>query len=93
MLTLIIDIERNGLFGQKAIQACISLLPTEGEIVIHVPDASMETEIRKCIDISNDDIKADGIREQTSIFGRISESLRNRKIKGGRVREITILEY
>lgn len=93
MLTLIVDIERNGLFGKKAIQACISLHPTEGEIVILIPDASMETEIRKCIDISNDDIKADGIREQTSLFGRISESLRNRKINGGMVKEMTILNY
>ena len=93
MITLIVEIERNGLFGKKAIQACISLIPTEGEIVIHVPDANTEIEIRKCIDITNDDIKAKGISEQTFIFDRISENLRNRKINGGRVKEMTIFSH
>ncbi len=93
MTTLIVEIERNGLFGKKAILACISLIPTEGKIIIHVPDAGTEIEIRKCIDITNDDIKAKGISEQTYIFNRISENLRNRKIGGGRVKEMTILKH
>lgn len=93
MLVLIVDIEKSGLFGKKVIQACISLRSTAGEIVIQIPDASMKTEIKKCIDITNDDIRAQGISEQTFIFGRISESLRNRKIGGGRVKELTILKH
>ena len=93
MLILIVDIEKNGFFGKKSIQACISLLPIEGEIVIHIPDTSIENEIRKCIDIPNDDIKSKGISEQTFIFGRISENLRNRKFNGGRVIEMTVFEY
>ena len=93
MITLIVEIERNGLFGKKSNSGLHFPDPNRGEVVIHVPDANTEIEIRKCIDITNDDIKAKGISEQTFIFDRISENLRNRKINGGRVKEMTIFSH
>lgn len=88
MRILIVVIEKYGLLRKKKeILAHIYLNSITG-IVIDVPDQKLKIELRKCIELSDEQIKANVIQEKSFLFGQIQENLRNQKLEGAVVKEL-----
>lgn len=93
MQTLLVDIKKRFLFWEIIISARIFLIPSEGVVVIEISDQNLEADIRKCVNLPSEHIKARGVSEETSLINHIKENLKNREFNGATVMEMTVFSH
>ena len=89
MRTLVIVYEKNGfLFKKKEVTVCISLETKQGIVVVEaINNGEIESLIRSKIELSSEDIRTEGIREETMLLEKIKEILIDKKLNGFTVKD------
>ncbi len=97
MRSVHLTIERQGLMRKETHMAHLNLSPETGLVISFEKEhdsalrKSLGSKIRKCISLSDEQIKSQCIPEETFLLNRIREDVRGRKFNGfGEVTDIMI---